>query len=144
MSKDIGFSVKSLVLIIVCYAITAIVGYFCGYKDIFFNDNTYDIPIACVYIAGLPGVIATLLVAKQFVHIPILSYIGRYSIIVLITHLQIYEWMDMFVDAYLQQYDTALLWLCLFILLILIEVPVISFCRKYLPYIFAQKEVLKI
>lgn len=138
-----GYNLKSTLFSIAGLMVAVIVGYFCGWNDIYFHNNTYDIPIPCVYIAGVPSVIAVLLIARQLVRIPILSYIGRYSIIVLITHLQIYEWMLKLVEMYLPEPDNGYLWIALFLLLILIEVPVIAFCKRYLPYIFAQKELLK-
>ena len=30
----------------------------------------------------------------------------------------------------------------LFIIVVLIEIPIIKFCVKYLPYVFAQKDLL--
>ena len=71
------------------------------------------------------------------------SYIGKYSIVVLITH-QAYRF---FIRNILYQMeipqDSNFLNLFVFIILMLIELPTIKYGIKYLPVCFAQKDLWK-
>lgn len=107
---------------------------------ILYGENTFNISLLSLYLGGIFGTYFVLMIAKYFSHLPILSYIGRYSIVVLLTHL-----LFLFaIRNVLYQLDIPqqgiILNLFVFILIILLSVPTISFCIKYLPYWFAQKD----
>lgn len=108
-----------------------------------FIYNEYNVGVLTVYLGGLVGTYMVLLLSKAFTYIPVLSYIGRYSIVVLITH-QAYRF---FIRNILYQLDlpqeSALLNLGVFIFLMLIELPTIKYGIKYLPVCFAQKDIWK-
>ncbi len=129
-------------------AIIALVLLYCytlhnGKEGIFYVHNEYDVSIWVLYLTGFIGIYAVLSISRLLKHLPIVSYLGRYSIIVLITHYPI-------VYLFPKQWSRILFWgfggwcaLEEFLLLICIEVPIIALCKHYLPWIFAQKDVIK-
>lgn len=113
----------------------------CGERVIAFGENTFNISFFSLYFGGIFGTYCILMIAKFIGHLPILSYIGRYSIVVLITHL-LYLFV---IRNILYQFGVPQneVWLntLVFISIIILSVPTISFCIKYLPYWFAQKDI---
>ena len=51
----------------------------------YFYLNTYTASLPFVYLCGLMGTLAVLLLSRVVRWLPVISYIGRYSIIVLCT-----------------------------------------------------------
>ena len=114
-----------------------------GESVIVYGENIFNIPFWSLYVGGVSGTYLILIIAKYFGHLPLLSYIGRYSIVVLLTHL-LYLFV---IRNVLYQLDVPqngmLLNLIIFVLIMLLSVPTISFCVKCLPYWFAQKDIWK-
>lgn len=125
-----------------------------------YSQNRYDDPIWAIYLGGFVGTAAVMLIARTVKWLPVISYIGRYSIIVLITH---FFWVKMLTEPFMRgftrtmyyvtktsPFDTILVTkhsglyaLILTVIgIVLVSLPIIWFCRKYLPYIFAQKDVI--
>ena len=114
-----------------------------GRSVIAFGDNTFDIPLGSIYIGGIAGTYFVLMVAKFLRYLPLVSYIGRYSIVVLLTHLLfLFIIRNILYQLGMTQSGIALN-LIIFIIIMLLSVPTISFCIKYLPYWFAQKDLWK-
>ena len=108
-----------------------------------FGENVYDINIVSLYLGGFSGTYCVILFSKRVNKVPILSYIGRYSIVVLLTHL-----LYLFVirnSLYQLDIPQNNVWVNLFVFLIImiLSVPTIKFCITYLPYWFAQKDLIK-
>ena len=112
-----------------------------GTGTIAYGNNTFDVNILMLYIGGASGTYFILMVSKHFKHIPGISYIGRYSIVVLLTHLfYLFVIRNILYQLGIPQ-NSILLNLFVFIFIMLIELPTIKFCIKYLPYCFAQKDL---
>lgn len=105
--------------------------------------NEYDVDVITVYLGGFVGTYLVLMFSKAVNNVPILSYIGKYSIVVLITH-QAYRF---FIRNILYQFgvpqESTFLNLSVFIFLMIIEIPTIKYGIKYLPVCFAQKDIWK-
>ena len=105
--------------------------------------NEYDVDVITVYLGGFIGTYLVLMFSKAVNHVPILSYIGKYSIVVLITH-QAYRF---FIRNILYQLgvpqESTFLNIAVFIFLMIIEIPTIKYGIKYLPVCFAQKDIWK-
>lgn len=111
--------------------------------ELIHGDNHFDVDCLSMYAGGFCGTMFVLMLAKYFNNIPVVSYIGRYSIVVLITHFVIIYILR--VMLYHWEFDTSYLHAIMFgmfLLVVLIEIPTIRFCIKYLPYVFAQKDLL--
>ena len=134
---------KSLVLTTLCLGIVALVCGLCHWPDAVFAINEYHLPLPLLYVCGFAGTMAMLFLAKALVRVPVVSYIGRYSIIVLLTHPIFIYGFSRLEGLVFGTKMNAYYWTVVFFLVILLEVPTIWFCKKYLPWAFAQKEVLK-
>lgn len=137
--KDISLAMVSLLLLVSVFLYDE----WQGKNVIAFGENTFDIPFLSLYIGGIAGTYFVLMVAKCFRHFPIISYIGRYSIVVLLTHLlYLFVIRNILYQLNIPQ-NGIILNLIVFIIIMLLSVPTISFCVKYLPYWFAQKDLWK-
>lgn len=92
------------------------------------------------YFIGLAWVVALLLVLKQIKRVPVISYYGRYSIIILCTSYLVYSPLQVIVRKIVNWSDIPCN-LFVFLLTILIELIVIKLCLKYLPHVTAQKDI---
>lgn len=137
--KDMIYAIVSLIALIFVYMFDKMQ----GNSLIIYGDNTFNIHILPLFIGGASGTYFVLMIAKYFNHLPIFSYIGRYSIVILLTHLLfLFAFRNILFQLGVPQ-KGVLLNLLLFVLIILLSVPTIWFCIKYLPYWFAQKDIWK-
>ncbi len=115
-----------------------------GKAGIFYVNNEYSVPVWALYAGGFIGIYGILTLSRLLKRLPIVSYLGRYSIVVLITHYPI-------VYLFPKDWNRLLFrgfggWCAFeeFVLLACIEVPIVALCVKYLPWVFAQKDVIKV
>lgn len=135
--KDILFAILSLVVLVSVFMYDE----WQGKSMILYGENTFNISFMSLYLGGIFGTYFVLMLAKYFRYLPIVSYIGRYSIVVLLTHLLfLFAIRNILYQLSIPQ-QGVLLNLLVFILIILLSVPTIRFCIKYLPYWFAQKDL---
>lgn len=140
------FSLKQFTLLLCSLAIligTVSINNHYSKGIIAFMNNVYDINVIALYIGGFTGTCSVLLIAKYFTHIPVISYLGRYSIIVLLTHqLYIFILRNILYRLNMPQ-DSLIVNTFIFGFIIIASIPTIMFCKKYLPYFFAQKDLWK-
>lgn len=109
---------------------------------IVFIDNNFDIGLLSVYIGGFAGTCCVLMISKFFKRLPVLSYIGRYSIVVLLTHpLYIFVLREVFSRMNIEQ--SSYTNIVTFAIIVALSLPTIKFCIRLLPYCFAQKDLWK-
>ncbi len=115
-----------------------------GKAGIYYVHNEYHVPFWALYGGALVGIYGILTLSKLLRHVPVISYLGRYSIVVLVTHYPIIylfprKWSVMLYHGFggWCAFEELLLLVC-------VEVPVIALCTHYLPWIFAQKDLIKI
>lgn len=130
---------QSILCIVVGVSFIGILGRgHCNFMSNWFGD-VYDTIV--MYPLGIIGTISVLLVARIFVKIPVLSYYGRYSIILLCTHFYVLQFVDGILRAlhisgqYVYVLNTIIVLACYW--------GIIPFALKYLPYVTAQKDVIK-
>lgn len=110
-------------------------------STILFVYNIYNINVFSLYVGGIAGTFSVLMTAKYFTHIPIISFIGRYSIVVLLTHqLYIFVLCNILYQLNIPQNSLGVTF-GIFVIVILLSLPTIKLCIKYLPYWFAQKDL---
>lgn len=122
-----------VILIVITIGITEILSL---YVDVQYNH----IPIVC-YAVSTTGVLSVLLACKIFGYIKIVSYFGRYSIIILVTHNLVYRFLKLIFQrlSYTPNYFE---WIQ-FIFVVSVSLLIIPFCIKFLPKITAQKDLIK-
>lgn len=125
------------VLIIVCFAYTAIFSGKVGYMG-----NTFEISPISVYGCGLAGTLSVIFLAKLIHRLPLFSYWGRYSIIILCTHNLVIQFLLIFIRKLpVSDWTMVLLTLAITLMSYMLIIP---FCLRYLPYVTAQKNVIKV
>ena len=96
-----------------------------------------------VYLCSASFIIAALLICKQIKRIPYISFLGRYSIIALVTHGLMGNIMNRSIRHIIGvSWDDATFHLFLFGVVVCLMAIIIPLCRKYLPHITAQKDFL--
>lgn len=94
------------------------------------------------YICSITGVMALLLILKKIGKLPLLSYYGRYSIIILCTSHLIYSPLKVLCTHLISEWGGVNV--IVFISTMLIEIAIIWLCRKFLPYVTAQRDLIPI
>ncbi len=114
-----------------------------GEGEIFYAGNRYSVNLICLYGGGGAGILIVILVSKIIKSFPLISYVGRFSLIVLLTHqLYLFVLRNIIYQLHLPQ-DNYLISLVLFIIVVLLSYPTIFLCKKYLPWAFGLKDVIK-
>ena len=128
---------RDIPLMAVCIAIVAT----CAYYIIFaFNDIPKE-GVPYIYLCGIAGTVLVLTLAKFIKRIALISFWGRYSIMVLCTHQVVISVMHTLLQRYLS--GVSLFIAVLVSTLIICHLSII-FMRKYMPHVTAQKDVIKV
>lgn len=112
---------------------------------LFNKFNTSSSPFISMiktYSSAMAGTLLVLFLSKRITHLPYISYWGRYTLIVLCTHRFIYLLLEGGLGC-IGISSTANNVLT-FILTMSSYCFVIPFMKKYMPYVTAQKDVIKI
>lgn len=114
--------------------------------ELFFFSNTYSSPLPTLYLAGFSGSLAILLLSSVINWLPIISYIGRYSIIVLCTHqvaITLLVALRHFLPEPFRQtgHMESLIFLAVTIAFSMFWC---WFMKKYLPWFVAQKDLISV
>lgn len=97
-----------------------------------------------LYILSIALVVMTLIICKFIGRIPYVSYLGRYSIIVLVTHGLLNNIFNRSIrHIFGMPLEDATFQLLLLVVIIALMALIIPLCRKFLPYISAQKSLLE-
>ncbi len=114
-----------------------------GRGTISYGSNSFDISIVSLYLGGGAGTICILIISKHLRYLIGITYIGRYSIVVLLTHLlYLFAIRNVLFQLGINQ-ENIVLNLLVFFTIMLIEFPTIKICIHYVPYFFAQKDLWK-
>ena len=141
--KDRWLPLYALILLVICFVLIALVNNNLT-KDtwISFRQNKFTYP-TLLYLVGAMGLISIILIAKMIKHLPIVSSLGRYSIIVLVTHMPIIYFMKKIlleIGITGDKQDA----ICILLCILLSWAIVIPLCRKFLPKLCAQKDLISI
>ena len=118
----------------------------CANKQEFVYNRMENANIFSMYSCGLIGTIGILYISKLIKKLPIISYLGRYSIIILCTHVLFYLFIFQHVIKYCYvNWNIPQLYTSIgcFFAEILISLLIIPLMIRYMPYICAQKDLIK-
>lgn len=101
--------------------------------------TVYDLPV--VYLCGIAGTMMVLLVSKMIGRLPLISYWGRYSIMVLCSHNLVLYVMCPLLKRYLS--GGALLFVSFAVAMLACHL-LIPLMRRFLPHVTAQKDLIKV
>ena len=132
---------KSLLLGIGLITISYIIYYVFDNPHIVMVTSHFHGAPVLVYLNSITIVIGVLLLCKVVNWLPIVSYFGRYSIIVMCIHIP----LILFIPGFIERrtgYEVNVWELTAIILLICwFAIPI---CKRFLPYFVAQKPLFKI
>ncbi len=106
-------------------------------------ENKFQLPFWNTYACGLSGALAILLLSKAIGKIPLVSYFGRYSIMILVTH----GWVQWAIIKILREFHVH--WTkgfslaFVFVVTMLLYLGIIPFMRRFMPHVTAQKDVIR-
>jgi fucose 4-O-acetylase-like acetyltransferase len=107
-----------------------------GDSKIIFADNQIIGNVFVAYISAFLGVVSLLLISKAIAWLPLFSYIGRYSMVVLCVH-------QIFIYALclhqLGIYENVHLICVVTLILSWLSIPI---CKRYIPWFVAQKDII--
>ena len=95
------------------------------------------------YVAGLCGTLFVILLAAAFGYLPLFSYIGRYSIILLLTHGLLIRCLTPLRPILLSATNVQISIFVVTAIILLSYYLIIPLMRRYLPYVTAQKPLLR-
>jgi fucose 4-O-acetylase-like acetyltransferase len=127
-------------VILLCFAIVGAL----SDGRVIFIDNVYS-PRSyfTLYPLGLLGTIGVLYCAKFLNHVPFISYLGRYSIMVLVTHLLFFPRLKPLISSIFGGEMVEMQFVVNFVLTLLLCFALIPIMKRLLPHVTAQKDVLK-
>ena len=126
---------------LLCLAGVVLLSYDAPPNSVSYVSNHYWLSIWSVYLCGLLGTLAVLFLSKVVKRIPLVSFLGRYSIMVLVTH----GWVQWGIIKVLREYHVhwprpvALAFV--FALSVLLYLGIIPFMKKFMPHVTAQKDI---
>lgn len=135
-SKHDCFALPTGILLL---AIGSVLYYLCDKPFIEFWDNTIKGGLILNYLLSVVFVVGVLLICKRIKWLPVISYIGRYSIIVLVMHQIVLQAMKTF-EPYLLGYGINYIYFLITFGISWLSIPIL---RKYLPQFTAQKDLIK-
>lgn len=110
--------------------------------NINYRTNTYNVNIVQLYLVGFFGSLSVLFLSKIIHKLPLISYWGRYSIIILVTHDYVMQ-IGIYLAKRLLGTTTISLVFAL-ALTMFAYIAIIPFMRKFFGYVTAQKDIIGI
>lgn len=120
--------------------------YYFGRDTVFKTNYMSDSNVLFTYTSGIIGTLGVLFTAKLVQWLPVISYYGRYSIMILCTHWPIYKVIvEPFIEPLYSNNSsiTNIHYYSTFIIL-LSYAFLIPIMKKYIPHITAQKDCIKV
>lgn len=133
--KDALFISMSILLAV----IAAVYCIFYGTPFLEFRTNSYQGNIFEIYLVSIILVVGLLMICKVVKWLPIISYMGRYSIIVLGLHWPYALYIDLTFDYCFGSHLSHEAHILSTLLLCWLSIPV---CKKFIPYFTAQADFL--
>jgi len=98
--------------------------------------------IGVVYLCGIAGTMMVLTVSKWIRRLPVVSYCGRYSIMVLCIHYPVATIVMTFLDKFIS--DEVVMIAVVFVITMAVSYALIPFMLRFMPHVTAQKDVIKV
>ena len=131
--------IHGICLLVFC--VVAILSYFNQPIGMYVNDYGNKVMFL---LTAMIGIFATLDLSCCLRNSKKLAWIGRNSIIIFVTHFQILDTMKLGMKALTSlPYDTYPIYIFNFLVLMLVEIPLIIIVNKYVPFLFGKSKVSK-
>lgn len=142
---NIAFAILFFTMLIILFLPNLLMG---NIPHCLYVWNYYELDFCRLYITGVFGILMILFISKAIGYLPYISYIGRYSIVILgihqlIHHLVLNPIFEEFCLRISVDSSSVLVLIIKYVLCVILSSLLIPVCIKYLPYIFAQKNLLR-
>lgn len=127
------------IIVMLCFIITFYVGGNCSYKR-----NIYHITPILQYVCGMTGTLGVIFLAKILRNIPFLTYWGRYSIMILVSHALLLQVYIPIARKLLSDIPQIVMVIVIFIATMFSYQLLIPLMKKYIPYFTAQKNLIDV
>lgn len=133
---------KSLLLGMILIITSYIIYYTFGHPHIIIGQTFFQGNFILCYLNSMTMVMGVLLLCKVIKWLPVVSYFGRYSIVVLCVHMLIIFYFTAIFEK-CSGHEVATNWERVIIVMMMcwFSIPV---CKKWLPYFVAQKSLFKV
>lgn len=108
----------------------------------YYLNNDFHMNIIALYLCGITGTLAILSISNHLRVVPFISYVGRYSLIVLISHYPIVRMTNVFITRL--DFDPNLLAAFHFVLTLALSALLIAPIKRFIPHFVAQKDLIRI
>ncbi len=135
-----GYDKYNPLIFLLFYAPAVLVSYYFDFR-LSFHYNAVVNPLAACFVAVM-SVLAILFLCKMIGRVPIISYAGRYSIVILCVHHFINR-PALVVLRRLLGVDSDMLPWCVFGVTIVLSIALIPICVRFIPWFVAQKDLIK-
>ena len=127
---------------LLCFGVIYLFTFNAPPDSVSYVSNRYWLPIWSVYLGGFLGTLAVLLLSKAINRIPLVSYFGRYSIMILVTH----GWVQWSVIKILREFfhvhwPRPVSLAVVFVVTMLLYLGIIPLMKRFLPHVTAQKDI---
>ncbi len=111
----------------------------CGLNSYFMNKLSGGL---WGYIFSLAAVMCALFLCKMIKRLPLISYVGRYSIIILVLHFILKRPAEFTIVSIFGD-DCSYRGILIFVITLAINIVCIPLCLRFIPYLVAQKDLIR-
>ncbi len=130
-----------LPIAIICFStVVSVYMHYQEYIDLRINKVPYH--TIAFYTTSMIGIIGILIIAKRIGHIPFISYIGKYSIVILGMHFFFNEFFRQFLNPYFGSFN-PISDIILFVIVLILSSAAIPILCKFTPKFIAQEDLIK-
>ncbi len=126
---------------ITCFSIVAAT-YLCYKEKIDLRANIVHYNIFAFYFAALCGIMGILTIAKRIGRLPLISYIGKYSIVLLGVHFLLLTICDIYLTPIIGKHN-VLSDTIFFVIIVAASTLTIPAFKKFTPKFIAQEDLIK-
>ncbi len=108
-------------------------------KPVIYSNNFYETSLLATYACGIAGTLGVIMISKIIKHLPLITFIGRYSIVILCTHQPIAQIFITVLGKTMKKGE--FMDLTVFILTVITCGLITPLMVRYLPHVTAQKDV---
>ena len=137
------FDKYNILFVVAFYAIAVGLSSWFDAPYIGFHYNNVHGNVVVIYLLGMCGVMAVLYLCKVVKRLPIVSYCGRYSIILLCTHHLFYRPIKLVLMKVDGLSMDAVVWITA-VVTVALCCATIPLCKRYIPKLTAQEDLIVI
>ncbi|MBQ0016786.1 MAG: acyltransferase [Bacteroidales bacterium] len=134
---------KSIVMLVVSFS-SIVYLYIRNIYVLDLRTNMFVLNTLFVYLCSFAGIYFLTMLCKLVKHLPVVSYVGRYSIIILVLHCPLINLVAPLVDTLFSSSSIAVRSYIILVVVVALSAACIPLCKRFLPHFTAQKDLIKV